>query len=173
MNADGLSGRMKLPVDWATSEYATHISLLTELFVRFAPKRILETGSGDYSTAYFLSQDIDELVSIENDPGWTKDTKDKRHTVLSVDGPVANHLPDLSKFDLVFVDDDPVDCRPATIAAVIASAPNLVVIHDTDYMPYHRFIGNVPNHTDTLRKPHTTVICPAGNKEFSEWLVTR
>ena len=163
---------MNLPADWETAEYGTHLFLLGEVFDHFKPKTILECGSGRYSTAFFLSQPIDRLVSIENNPEWTFKPSDPRHEVVSVEGPVVDHLPDLG-FDLIFVDDDPVDAREQTIAKVLAKATGLVVIHDTDYEPFHRQIAWRPNHTDTSRKPNTTVTFPQATKEFHSWLATR
>lgn len=163
---------MKLPADWETAEYGTHIPLLTEVFKAFKPKTVLECGSGLYSTRFFLNQPIKSLVSYENDPDWVWEARDPRHEVRTVKGPVVDHLPKLD-FDLVFVDDDPVDDRLNTITEVIERATGLVVIHDTDYPPFHKLIAGRPNHTDTTRSPNTTVIHPAPSKEFDSWLATR
>lgn len=138
----------------------------------FHPRRVLETGSGHYSTNLFLSYDIEALVSVENNPDWVIDTEDPRHELRVVEGPVGSHLPPLDGFDLVFVDDDPVHAREWTISQVLDSAPGLVVIHDTDYFPFHRFIADRPNYTDLTRRPNTTVVHPQPSAEFDAWLTT-
>lgn len=161
-----------VPKDWVASSYATHIPLLTDVMVSFGPKRILETGSGLYSTGFFLSFNIDRLVSVENNPDWVKDWKDLRHDLELVEGRVVDHLPDLAAFDLIFIDDDPVDARVKTVDFVLANASCPVVIHDTSDARLHGFIDGRPNHTDT-NKPYTTIVDPSDSKEFRSWLDLR
>lgn len=163
---------MRLPRDWKTAEYGSHLHLLRAVFDHFKPRRVLETGSGRYSTAFFLAQDIDELASVENNSQWFRRSEDPRHESVYVKGPVADALPPLDGFDLVFVDDDPVEDRERTIRLVLARAQGLVVIHDTEYEPYHMRIKNRPNYTDTGHRPHTTVLHPTESKEFAAWLAT-
>jgi hypothetical protein len=161
-----------VPNDWPHSSYATHFHALLDVMVCFGPKRVLETGSGYYSTGFFLSFNIEKLVSIENDREWVRNYDDPRHRVIQPKGPIAENLPDLGGFDLVFVDDDPVDGRAETLKAVLAKAPGLVVVHDSDDGRLHKYIGGRPNHTD-FHQPNTTVVCPSRSKEFAEWLATR
>jgi hypothetical protein len=164
---------MTVPLDWTTSSYATHFHILTDVMLTHRPRRILETGSGLYSTPFFLAFDIDKLVSLENDRKWLKNHEDPRHEVRFVDGEVAENLPDLSEFDLIFVDDDPVEGRLKTLFAVLETAPSLVAIHDTNDPRIHQIVKHLPNHNDTAHPPDTSVVCPAATKEFIEWLATR
>lgn len=163
---------MKLPDDWQTNEYGSHWHLLTEVVTHFKPKRILETGSGLYSTNLLLSFDIERLVSLENNPDWQRRPRDPRHELRRVEGPVADSLPPLDDFDLVFVDDDPVVARERTIRRVLAEAPGLVVIHDADHDAYARIIKDRHKYVDKTHVPHTAVLHPTPNKEFDKWLAT-
>ena len=161
-----------VPNDWVSSSYATHFHALLDVMVSLGPKTILETGSGLYSTGFFLGFDIEKLVSIENDPEWVRDTEDPRHRVIKVKGNVADRLPGLDGYDLIFVDDDPVEGRVETLKKVLAKARGIVVVHDTDHHLIHPLIGGRPNHTD-FHQPNTSVLCPAKSKEFVEWLAIR
>ena len=161
-----------VPNDWPTSSYATHFHLLLDVMLSFRPRTILETGSGLYSTGFFLGFDIDKLVSLENNPEWARKHDDPRHRLIKVKGNIADHLPDLTGYDLVFVDDDPIDARAETLRRVLGKARGLVVVHDTDDGRIHPFIGGRANHTD-FHQPNTSVVCPARSKEFVEWLALR
>lgn len=168
------SGRhILIPDDWEHSSYSTHWHLILTVMLRFKPRTILETGSGKYSTNLFRAFDIDRLVSLENNRTWFRNTEDPRHEFVTVKGRIVDNLPDLKDFDLVFVDDDPVEERLLTIKKVLKEATGLVVIHDTNHPPIHTLIANRPNHTDTSRGPTTTVLHPAKSKEFTKWLNTR
>lgn len=159
------------PDDYRSSSYATHYQALLRVFLRFRPRTILETGSGRYSTRLLLAFDIDRLVSVENDRDWYLETGDPRHELIWATGRVVDALPDLSDFDLVFVDDDPIEERQKTIRKVLAEAPGLVVIHDTNDPSIHDLIARRPNYTDPT-PPTTTVLHPRRNKEFRRWLAT-
>lgn len=158
-----------LPSDLETAAYASHWRLLTRLFHHFPIKRVLETGSGLYSTPLLLSFGIDRLVSIENNPDWALPTGDPRHELIQVEGPIVDHLPDLDAFDLVFVDDDPVWERELTFRHVIEHATGLIVIHDSDHPVFNRWVTEWPHITDDQHDPHTAVLCPSGSKEFDAW----
>lgn len=161
-----------VPHDWPHSSFATHVPLLTDVMLSFGPKRILETGSGLYSTGFFLSFNIDRLVSVENNPDWFTEQTDDRHELICVEGRVVDGLPDLSQFDLIFVDDDPVSDRCRTVDFVLSEARCPVVIHDTSDARLHGFVSSRPNHTD-VRAPYTSVVDPSESKEFAEWLDMR
>lgn len=160
-----------IPDDYEESPYASHHRALLRVMLRFRPRTILETGSGLYSIRFLLAFDIDRLVSIENDPDWQVETGDPRHELIRVEGRVADHLPDLSPFDLVFVDDDPVEERVATLKRVIRRTPCPIVAHDADHELLHPVLRDRPNYTDSTR-PMTTVLHPRRNKEFARWLRT-
>lgn len=162
-----------IPDDWEHSSYSTHWHLILTVMLKFKPRTILETGSGKYSTNLFRAFDIDRLVSLENNRQWFRNTEDPRHEFVMVKGRIVDNLPDLADFDLVFVDDDPVEERLLTIERVLSEATGLVVIHDTNDPRIHGWIANRPNHTDTTRGPMTTVLHPAKSKEFTKWLITR
>lgn len=159
--------------DWPHSSFATHFHVLTDVMLSFRPRRILETGSGLYSTPFFLAFDIDRLVSLENDRKWLRNTEDPRHEVQFVDGEIVDNLPDLSEFDLIFVDDDPVDGRLKTLLRVLDEGTGLVVVHDTSDPRLHSLIKSLPNHTDIAHPPYTTALSATPSKEFAEWLDMR
>lgn len=111
--------------------YATHQMTLERLFEEYPIRTVLETGSGRFSTRMFLKQPIERLVSLENSRRWMKGTGDPRHELRLVKGAMCDDLPKLD-FDLIFVDDDPLEGRVDTIAAVLSGAPRLVVVHDRE-----------------------------------------
>lgn len=151
-------------------EYSSHLPTLRRVLRDFPIKRVLETGSGLYSTAFFLARGV-ELVSIENNPDWGQ-PKRPRHDFRLVDGPVWQHLPPLEGFDLIFVDDDPPEEREETLRRVLAAAPALVVAHDADHNKFDEILSGFAQYRDSSRKPHTAVLHPRPNERFEQWLAT-
>jgi predicted O-methyltransferase YrrM len=130
--------------------YMTHLPVLIGLARVVPVKRVLEFGSGEYSTGAFLNNaafpDLTELVSIEDDIEWYETVKKMFGDVPRLDlrlvpQPVADciHDLDLSQFDLIFIDDSTGHApRSATIREVAkyGRPNNVVVIHDFQDQPY-------------------------------------
>ena len=120
--------------------YSSHLPVLEALDPK--PKRVLEFGAGEHSTAAFLAMDsVTRLVSVETDMDWrervserfSEHFEDGRWRLLDEEDPI----PDPTDFDLVFIDDgDEPAQRLATIVYVLGRKHPKVVIHDADYRPY-------------------------------------
>jgi predicted O-methyltransferase YrrM len=140
--------------------YATHLPVLAALARITTIRRVLELGSGPFSTSMFLNRDVfpdlDILTSYEDDPNW-------EHVVLDAVGSdtrlefrmvpeVRLAVPPTDGYDLVFIDDSRLPSeRSTTIRAVKAMRPRgIVAIHDFEQRHYrtaargfsHRFIFN-------------------------------
>lgn len=111
----------------------------------FRPERVLEVGTGFYSTPLFLNPNVCPglklLHSIENDPDWFRQVRsanmpDKRWKSEIWEGPVSANIPrlDMSAYDLIFIDDSAdVISRSQTVQAVHVGRPRCpVVIHDAE-----------------------------------------
>lgn len=139
--------------------YETHVPVLEALDP--PPTRVLEFGAGKYSTKAFLAMDsVSRLVSVETDPSWRKEVRnryrDKRWELLD-----GSEVPDLEKFDLVFIDDGAnAQERIPTIVYVLSRKHPRVVIHDAEYGPYRdtiaMFTDDYVVHADY--QPYTAVI---------------
>jgi hypothetical protein len=130
--------------------YSSHIPMLMALAHELAIRRVIEFGSGVYSTKTFLDKKIyphlTYLLTYENIEKWyrrlSSEVSDPRLDYRFYDGQLADVVPELSlnEFDLVFLDDSKTSAdRIATIEAVTSidlSVP--VVIHDYQYPGYRR-----------------------------------
>jgi predicted O-methyltransferase YrrM len=123
--------------------YASHVPVLRALPAR----RVLELGAGEHSTKEFLKMPgLEHLTSVENDPEWARRaaTDDPRHEMLLVEGRIADHVPALDGYDLVFIDDSTNAAeRAATIRAVLSQPHPLVVIHDAEVPEYAAVIAEL------------------------------
>lgn len=119
---------------------SSHVPILTELLGKLMPRRVLEIGSGNYSTTLLHSRAA-ELTTIEIGnrawyqlisealkprPGW-------RYDFFESGAPVLRWLESLTaaSFDLVFVD-GPGD-RWEYVNRVFKLAP-LIVVHDSQHL---------------------------------------
>lgn len=121
---------------------ATHLPVL-ELMKRTNIRRVLELGSGEYSTKKFLEfPDLEKLFSYEDDTEWfllMNNLKDRRFiTFLEKDLVKVVGEIDLNFFDLIFV-----DCcqypeeRVAVIKKLAEQRPKaIVIIHDFENKLY-------------------------------------
>ena len=117
----------------------THVTVL-DLIIRLQNvRRILEFGSGVYSTNKLLEfPNLEQLVSYEDNPGWfkkiavVKDSKLK----LVLDSDLLNiaRTIDLDSFDLIFIDCSATPkARAPIVEAVAKRKPKaIVVLHDID-----------------------------------------
>jgi predicted O-methyltransferase YrrM len=146
--------------------YSTHLPILEGLCRLISPGRILEFGAGQYSTTFFLSQPIDELVSIEIDSEWRERIANAHDDprLMIQGGPVL--LPPLTDFDLVLIDDGKAaDERDRTIRYVLSQPHPPVVIHDAEVPKYRQAIHECSPKRSMLfciETPHTALIWPEG-----------
>jgi hypothetical protein len=133
-------------------DYATHVPVLVGLGDAIIVRRVLELGSGEYSTGVFLDRsifpEVETVDSVETDPAWYSRVterfgRDGRLSLCLVAGDVAQHVSsyDLTRYDLIMVDDsDTLDARRASIQAVAeAVEPGpLVLVHDAEIEEYRR-----------------------------------
>lgn len=141
--------------------YATHQPILIGL-ARLTPiRRVLELGSGPFSSAMFLNRDafpdLEALVSYEDVPEWRDkvldavgedDRLDLRlveavHDAASQAALGARTMDHVDDFDLVFIDNSGrLRFRKRTMKAVGDMKPQraVVVIHDFEWKLYRRAI---------------------------------
>jgi hypothetical protein len=142
--------------------YATHVPVLVACACLFKPARILELGSGHYSTPLFLDREIfPEVVfvrSLENDPVWFKTLdylRDTRLERILVNGSIYDSIKDLdcSGFDLIFVDDSPSAGERRRTLDVLRRkvlGAQLVVVHDFDLWPIRLAVHSYARHCGML-----------------------
>jgi predicted O-methyltransferase YrrM len=142
---------LRIPPRREADACATHVPVLTAI-PRLRPvRRVLELGSGLFSTALFLNRtcfpDLQAIESYENHPHWATTVRDglgsdprlRLHLVEEVATAVAGL--NLEDFDLILVDDSATGPeRTRTIETVARRAPAraVVVIHDFEYPPYRQ-----------------------------------
>jgi hypothetical protein len=126
-------------------------------------QRILELGSGDYSTSVFLSYPcVEVLTSVEPIAEWREriDRGDRRHEILE-QLPSARSL---LSYSLVMIDNggtstvkqEREDERRSTIRTVLSQPHPLVVVHDAS-----TYSELLPGGT-ALRGEHDTAVVPPG-----------
>lgn len=131
----------------APEPYSTHIPVLLALARVTTVRRVLELGSGPFSTPLFLNRaafpDLEQLTSLEDDGDWSATVlntvgEDDRLDYRLVAPPISASLPALGEYDLVFIDDSrTVLERSETLAQVAAANPKgLVVMHDFEQRRY-------------------------------------
>ena len=129
--------------------FATHLPVLAALAQAVEVRRVLELGSGAYSTPLFLDRGVFPLLEVlhsyEDDREWSTTVLDRvgsdpRLELRLVDA-VPDAVPqDLSHYDLIFIDDSQNSvARSRTIRQVAARRPNgLIAIHDFETRTYRR-----------------------------------
>jgi len=138
--------------------YASHLQVLNTILNTHKPKRVLEYGSGEYSTGLFLSRPhVEKLTVVETDFEWRRKLpKDDRVTVLveGYDNP--------NSYDLVFIDDGvTADHRCRTIRNVLSRRHPIVVIHDAEVPEYRELIDELADEVLIYRTdPDTAVVIP-------------
>jgi predicted O-methyltransferase YrrM len=132
------------------NDYATHVPILVGIASAFRIVKILEFGSGLYSTLTFLNRfaypDVRNVTSIETDPQWMS----KISTVASGDSRLRMHLLEepierglenfaLDNYDLILVDSSTDAKRRASLLDALARRRFLnaiVAIHDFEVSIY-------------------------------------
>jgi hypothetical protein len=139
--------------------YATHIPVLMALARLIPIRRVLEFGSGNYSTRTFLNSkafpDVSTVHSIENDREWAQQISDllisdPRLQLIVIDSPMSLYVPTIFgwKYELIFIDDSlSAEERAATIKQVAQhSSPNsIIAIHDFEVLEYRRASRHWPH----------------------------
>jgi hypothetical protein len=109
--------------------YATHMPILVGLGLLCRPRKVIEFGSGEFSTALFLDRSVfptvEEVVSFENDAVWFSQVSsrlvgDARLHMQSISGEMASVISTSTlSGDLIFIDDESSDVlRSHTVVAV-------------------------------------------------------
>ena len=139
--------------------YASHLNVLTTMLNTYQPERVLEYGSGRYSTPLFLARPhIKKLTVVETDFIWRRElvhnNQDPRMTVL-VEG-----NPSPMNYDLIFIDDGiSADQRCRTIRAVLSRRHPVVIIHDANVPQYRELIDELADDVMVYKTdPDTAVI---------------
>lgn len=156
----------------APEPYSTHVPILIGLSRQVTIRRVLELGSGRYSTLTFLDRDafpdVVRVDSLETDRLWLSELReltsaDSRVRMHLVERPMASAVAriELNEYDLIFVDDSTDELsRATTIANVAARAGRcaIVVIHDYEIGSYRRAARGLPHHyAFTALNPNTGV----------------
>lgn len=139
--------RMKGVRPRSETPFATHVPVLIALAARRPIRRVLEFGSGDFSTLLFLDRgafpDVTEVTSYEDDPEWAQRVLDRAgdetRLRLEIVDSVPAAVPDVvDDYDLILVDDSvSTELRSRTIAAVAERRPRgVVAVHDFELPPY-------------------------------------
>ncbi len=132
--------------------YTTHVPVLIALGQRLKVERVLELGSGLFSTPLFLDTaffpDLVRLDSHEDDSSWAHQVSaligtDPRLTLTKVEAKVWEQIAGLSlhQYDLIFVDDsrELVDrARTLTELARCSLGGAVLVIHDFEHAAYRQ-----------------------------------
>lgn len=111
------------------SPYASHLPVLEAVCGLLKPRRVLELGSGLYSTPFFLSQPIKVLRTVESDAEWReKLPEDPR---LRVQGDFVGLDP--AAYDLCLVDDgESAPDREASLRWALGRPHPPTVVHDAE-----------------------------------------
>ncbi len=156
-------------------KYSTHLPVLRALAKAMPVRRVMEFGSGYYSTCEFLNRAafplLETLVSVETDPRWVAEMRgsisDSRWLLLHT-APVEALIPGMDDYDLILVDDGVVDIddgeqgyssqRAATIRALASAQPMAVIaIHDYERTAYQRAGAFEHMHIYAEQSPWTAV----------------
>ena len=162
--------------------YATHVPVIIGLARLIKVTKVLELGSGLYSTGTYLNKtafpDLVELYSTENDEGWAKkigelfsDTRLK-YTVIHGDFSEFLDKIDLELFDLIFIDDSSdANSRSQTIDTICKRVPknSILVIHDFDVPQYRNMSTSIKRRFSyNLMYPNTGVLWNNSAIKFSK-----
>ncbi len=124
------------------SKFATHVNLLRTIGPGI--KTVLELGAGEFSTPLFLDRtyfpDLTELITVEQNREWVKDTSDPRHIIAIVEEPIEPFLETvhLEEVDLILCDNSTFGERRCDTLRWIGAhvGRSLVVAHDFDVPSY-------------------------------------
>jgi hypothetical protein len=148
--------------------YATHLPVLKKIFEEHKIKRVLEFGSGKYSTPFFNQQNLDCFITVEDNPYWSSTIlKNNNHEIMFMSCIEAAKNTDLN-FDLIFIDNGKNSAERIDVIKTISSRrpKGLVVLHDAEqkmYMDVAKFdhIKIYPEETPS------TAVCWNNNIKYS------
>lgn len=133
----------------SSDAYATHLPILIGVAALLTPRRILELGSGRFSTVAFCDPElfptVEHVHTMEDDANWAELVKampiDRDRISFELVPSIRGRLSeiDLEPYDLIFVDNAmSVTERAATLRVVLALAPAnaVVVVHDFEWRAY-------------------------------------
>jgi hypothetical protein len=176
--------RFRYPSSMRSSNpFSTHLPILASLGQLVKPKKILELGSGNYSSRLFLDtsyfQFVEKVDSFENDERWAAAVlknvgSDHRFNLTCDEKHISIQVADLNleDYDLIFIDDS-IDSiqRSATIKLIASKKPSraICVVHDFDHYPYRDALSGFKNRFrfDALN-PHTGVAWNNGQIEIKK-----
>ena len=143
-------------------DYSSHLPILKAVLRSTNPKRVLEYGAGEHSTAALLAHpSVETVVSYEPDNDWKAKIRaeHKGETRLRFTKS-KDHCP--VNFDLIFIDDGTKEAeRLETIEHVLSQAHPTVVIHDADVPAYLDAIGRLSDDFSVFpTNPDTAVVAP-------------
>lgn len=132
--------------------YTTHVPVLIGLSRLYEIKKVIEYGSGFYSTPLFLDRrvfpDLEHLTSCENSEQWTVDVIARtgessagRHIWHS--GSFENPVD--QSFDLAFVDSD-TELNKIKDIELCSKRNGFTVIHDFEWPPYRAEVERTFQH---------------------------
>lgn len=141
--------------NYCKNPVASHIPVFIGISKIIKIHKILELGSGNYSTPLFLDKqifpDLEFVVSYENDILWYNEIKQKflnedRLKLKYCDALMKDIVKDLdiSEFDLIFVDDSrEAKLRSQTIECISKKInnKNFLAIHDFEVKAYKEATG--------------------------------
>lgn len=156
----------------SSDAYATHTPILIGVAALTSPRRILELGSGKFSTPTLndpaLFPTAEHIHTMEDDAEWADIVRalplDPARSCFELVPSIRDRLSemDLSSHDLIFVDNAVSTAeRAATLRIVLdrARADAVIVMHDFEWRAYRAEVGGDWRfYTFTAWKPHTGVI---------------
>lgn len=145
--------------DRALNQFATHVPVLIGIARLLPIRRVLELGSGTYSTLTFLNQTafphLLQLDSLETDQTWAKKlaaatVSDPRIRINLVDDPIEDSIQttELSRYDLILIDHGgKYETRAETIRWLtkMPFGSALIVIHDFEISQYRSASRGFPH----------------------------
>ncbi len=153
--------------------FATHLPILAGLPILRPIRKVVEFGSGPFSTGAFLRPevypDLERLESYDDDPDWFQRVQqqnigENKLSLTLVNGPVSGAVAGagLADADLIFIDDSKTrEARAETIKSVCAHLPDnaWVVIHDFEVRQYKKAARLAPHrYAFTTLRPHVGVL---------------
>jgi hypothetical protein len=159
-----MTSRLPYPLD-----HATHLPFLIGLGATFPVRRVLEFGSGIFSTLLFLNRKafpkLEALITVEPEQTWRDKIKalagdDNRLTILEEDPPLFA----VDYADLVFVDNGPEQHKIETIENMARESNYaIVVVHDAEHDPYALKISEFRTQFISSSYNPGTAICTNAN----------
>jgi len=118
-------------------DWATHLPVIIKMLDRSQPEKLLELGSGDFSSVliheYVTGHPTRHLTSLEHDQKWIEGLgwlNNRNHTLQYV--PNWDYTKLNGPWDFVFIDQAPEEDRIPALA-YFADKSKIVALHDNNY----------------------------------------